>query len=122
MNIYSKKNTNKYEAMYPIFKKIDFANFNQYLHRLAYPYYKAKLGYNLKFDDLVKYGSLNIIKNYLEKENKIAVVTNEDDFILSTDDKNFLKQTFKQNAFIYPYGGHCGNMFYKTNIQKCWIT
>ena len=73
---------------------------------------------NLTFNDIVKYGDLRIIKSYLEKENKIVAVTNEDDFILSSRDIGFIKNVFKERSLIYPYGGHCGNMFYQTNVEK----
>ena len=39
------------------------------------------LGGDLTFNDILKYGDLRIIKSYLKNEKKIAVVTNEDDFI-----------------------------------------
>ncbi|MGL4910280.1 MAG: serine/threonine protein kinase, partial [Cetobacterium sp.] len=75
-------------------------------------------GGDLKFNDMIKYGDLRIIKTYLKNQNKIAVVTNEDDFILAEKDKIFIKDVFKNNHLIYPVGGHCGNMFYETNVQK----
>ncbi|MGL5354969.1 MAG: serine/threonine protein kinase [Cetobacterium sp.] len=116
--IYSKESPTKFQSMYPYFKDINFANFSDYLNKLAYPYYLKILGGDLKFNDIIKYGELRIIKSYLENENKIAVVTNEDDFILSEKDKKFIKDVFKQKSLIYPYGGHCGNMFYETNVNK----
>ncbi|MGL5545085.1 MAG: serine/threonine protein kinase, partial [Cetobacterium sp.] len=30
----------------------------------------------------------------------------------------FIKDVFKEKSLIYPVGGHCGNMFYQTNVDK----
>ncbi|MGL5797872.1 MAG: serine/threonine protein kinase [Cetobacterium sp.] len=116
--VYSKNTPQKFSSMYQYFKAVNFANFSDYLNKLAYPYYLKVLGGDLKFNDMIKYGDLRIIKTYLKKQNKIAVVTNEDDFILAEKDKIFIKDVFKNNSLIYPVGGHCGNMFYETNVQK----
>lgn len=117
-HVYSDTAPEKFSKMYPYFRSINFANFSDYLNKLAYPYYLKLLGGDLTFNDIVKYGDLRIIKNYLEKEKKIVVVTNEDDFILSGRDKVFIRDVFKERSLIYPYGGHCGNMFYQTNVDK----
>ncbi|MEG1582821.1 MAG: serine/threonine protein kinase [Cetobacterium sp.] len=117
-HVYSKQTPGKFTNMYPYFEAINFADFSDYLEKLAYPYYLKILGGNLKFNDMIKYGNLRIIGDYLKNEKKIVVVTNEDDFILSPKDKKFIKETFKERSLIYPYGGHCGNMFYQTNVDK----
>ncbi|MDX8335384.1 MULTISPECIES: serine/threonine protein kinase [Cetobacterium] len=118
MHVYSNTHPGKFTEMYPYFESINFANFSNYLNKLAYPYYLKVLGGNLTFNDMLKYGDLNIIKKYLENENKIVAVTNEDDFILSSKDRLFIKDVFKERSLIYPDGGHCGNMFYQTNVEK----
>lgn len=116
--VYSKKKPKKFDSMFTYFEAINFANFSDYLNKLAYPYYLKILGGDLKFNDMIKYGDLRIIRNYLEKETKIVAVTNEDDFILAERDKQFIKDVFKEKSLIYPVGGHCGNMFYQTNVDK----
>ncbi|MGL5543557.1 MAG: serine/threonine protein kinase [Cetobacterium sp.] len=116
--VYSKKKPKKFDSMFTYFENINFANFSDYLNKLAYPYYLKILGGDLKFNDMIKYGDLRIIRSYLEKETKIVAVTNEDDFILADRDKQFIKDVFKEKSLIYPVGGHCGNMFYQTNVDK----
>lgn len=117
-HVYSNTEPGKFSNMYPYFKSINFATFSDYLENLAYPYYAQVLGGNLKFDDIVKYGDLRILKKYLKNSKNIVTVTNEDDFILSNEDRKFIKNTFGKHSLIYPYGGHCGNMFYQTNVDK----
>lgn len=116
--VYGKKEVGKFTKMYPYYETLDFAGFQDYLNKLAYPYYKKKLGNSLTFNRLMEYGNLKVISDYLKNNKNIAVVTNEDDFILSQKDKEFIKNNFKGRYLIYPYGGHCGNMFYQTNIDK----
>ncbi|MDO4589471.1 MAG: serine/threonine protein kinase, partial [Fusobacterium sp.] len=53
----------------------------------------------------------------LKTSDKIVAVTNRDELILNDDDFKFLKETFKDRLIIYPYGGHCGNMFYSENVD-----
>ena len=54
--------------------------------------------------------SLESIASYLRKTNKIAMMTNEDDFILAPGEVDFLSEVFGARATIWPTGGHCGNM------------
>lgn len=117
-HVYSDTEPGKFTNMYPYFKSINFATFSDYLERLAYPYYAQVLGGDLKFNDIVKYGDLRILKKYFKTAKNIVVVTNKDDFILSDSDRKFISDTFGKNSLIYPYGGHCGNMFYQTNVDK----
>lgn len=117
LNYYSKIPVEKYSDMYPYFEAIDFAGLQDYIKNIAYPYYKETYG-NIDLDEIIRYGNLKIIEDYLKNEKKIVVVTNEDDFILSEDNKKFLKDTFKERAFFYPTGGHCGNMFFYPNVEK----
>nr|WP_307776037.1 serine/threonine protein kinase [uncultured Cetobacterium sp.] len=118
LKVYTKVQPTKFQNMFPYFEKINFANFNNYLEKLAYPYYCKILGGNLKFQDMIRYGDLELFENYLKNEKKIAAVTNQDDFILSSSDREFIKGTFKERSLIYPYGGHCGNMFYQNNVDR----
>ena len=61
--------------------------------------------------------TIKIIENYLRTSPKIAAVTNVDELILNENDIIFLKDVFKDRLVVYPRGGHCGNMFYKENVD-----
>lgn len=116
-NIYSDGDIKKYEDMTKYFKKINFANFEDYVKNLAYPYYKEIYGNKLNLNELEKIGGLRSIDGYLKNSKNIYVVTNKDELILSKESLDYLKTTFKNNIKIYPWGGHCGNMFYKENVD-----
>jgi hypothetical protein len=44
------------------------------------------------------------------------MMTNENDFILTKADLDYLRQLFGDRAKIYPRGGHLGNLEYKDNL------
>ncbi len=116
--VYTGKNTKlgKFSKIYPYFKKIDFANFQDYIENIALPYYK-KNDDSINLKKLKKQASLQIIENYLKNSSKIVAVTNLDELILTDKDFKFLKETFGDRVLFYPRGGHCGNMFYVENVN-----
>lgn len=117
MGVYVKEPVDKFTNMFPYFEKLNFADFEDYMYKLAYPYYKEKFGGDITLDQLLTTTSLKQIEDYLKTTDKIVVVTNKDELILNENDFKFLEETFKDRLIIYPYGGHCGNMFYSENID-----
>ncbi|MHD0318841.1 serine/threonine protein kinase [Fusobacterium sp. THCT1E2] len=115
--VYVDKPVGKFTNMFPYFEKIDFAGFEDYMYRLAYPYFNEKMGGGVSLEELLQHTKLHQIKDYLKNTDKIAVVTNRDEIILGEKDFEFLEDTFNKRLIIYPYGGHCGNMYYKTNVN-----
>lgn len=118
MEVYTENpdSLNKFTNMKEAFAKVNFANFEDYVNKLGYPYYK-KINPNFNLEDLKREASLRVIEDYLKNSKKIAAVTNADELILSQDDFEYLKEVFKDRLVIYPKGGHCGNMFYKENVD-----
>lgn len=114
--VYVTEPVGKFTPMFEYFKKVNFATFEDYIYRLAFPYYKEKLG-DITLEELLSKARLNYIEDYLKTSSKIAVVTNADELILDEKDFEFLKSTFGDRLIIYPYGGHCGNMFFTPNIK-----
>ena len=106
----------KFTNMRPYLKGVNFASFEDYVTKVGLPYYK-KQNKASSIDDLKKESSLKLIENYLKTSSKIAAVTNSDELILNEKDMLFLKDVFKDRLVIYPRGGHCGNMFYKENVD-----
>ncbi len=89
--------------------------FSLYADDLLFPAFKDKRP-SLSMKQFVHDNSLRSIESYLRNAKKIALVTNENDFILGAGDVDYLKQVFQSRARIYPKGGHCGNMAYKDNV------
>ena len=117
-HVYTKnpEKVNKYTNMREYFKAVNFATFEDYVNKVGFPYYK-KYNSNFTIETLKKEASLRVIEDYLRTSSKIAAVTNSDELILNEKDINYLKDVFKDRLVIYPKGGHCGNMFYKENVD-----
>ena len=89
--------------------------FGEYVDDILYPALKQReLG--LSKAALISRSSLRSIEDYLMKSDKIGLVTNSDDFILSDGDIDYFKHVFGARAKIFPRGGHCGNLAYKDNV------
>ena len=116
--VYTKnpEKVNKYTNMKEYFKAVNFATFEDYVNKIGFPYYK-KHNKDYAIEDLKREASLKVIEDYLRTSPKIAAVTNADELILNEKDFAFLKDVFKDRLVIYPKGGHCGNMFYKENVD-----
>ena len=117
-HVYTKnpEKVNKFTNMKEYFKAVNFATFEDYVNKIGFPYYK-KYNKDFSIEDLKREASLRVIEDYLRTSPKIAAVTNADELILNEKDINYLKDVFKDRLIIYPKGGHCGNMFYKENVD-----
>ena len=117
-HIYTKnpEKVDKFTNMKEYFKAVNFATFEDYVNKIGFPYYK-KYNKDFTIEDLKREASLKVIEDYLRTSPKIAAVTNADELILNEKDFAFLKDVFKDRLVIYPKGGHCGNMFYKENVD-----
>jgi hypothetical protein len=91
-------------------------SFSDYFRELFLPYFSG-LNPGLTEKAAIDQMGFKNIEEYLKKAVKIAVVTNEDDFILAPGEVDYLRQVFGARARIYPKGGHCGNMGYPDNIE-----
>jgi hypothetical protein len=83
--------------------------FLDYFRELFFPYFKAQQP-GLTEQELIAMESLQHIENYLQKAEKIGVVTNADDLILAPGELDYIRTVFGTRVKIYPNGGHCGNM------------
>jgi hypothetical protein len=87
----------------------------QYFDEYFYPYFRGKRP-GLTREELIQAQSLKSIERYLIANPKFSVISNENDFILSSADREYLRQLFGKQAKIYPRGGHLGNLEYRENI------
>lgn len=92
-------------------------SFLDYFHEYFYPYFEKKRP-GLTKEAMIQSLGLKHIEGYLKNNPKFHVMTNENDFILSDADRDYLTQLFGEQTIIYPYGGHLGNLEYFENIQQ----
>jgi len=98
------------------FSKVAYrVSFVDYFHEVFYPYHKSQEP-TLTEEVLKEQASLKYIENYIKNSDKIGLMTNEDDLILTPEEVEYLRALFGARAKIYPKGGHCGNMAHKDNI------
>ncbi len=90
-------------------------SFLQYFDEYFYPYFRSKRP-GLTREKLIQAQSLKSIERYLMTNPKFGVITNENDFILSSADREYLRQLFGKRTKIYPLGGHLGNLEYRENM------
>ena len=107
----------KFQDMSTYYSTINYSDFQDYIERVGFKTHK-KLDKTLTMEKMIENSSLKIIHNYLKDAENIAVFTNEDELILTSDNLKYLKNTMEDKIKVYPYGGHCGNMFYKDNIAS----
>ncbi|MGL5055687.1 MAG: serine/threonine protein kinase [Fusobacteriaceae bacterium] len=112
--VYVGEEVGKFDSMFKYFERINFANFISYLDKLLMPYYEEK---GFTKEQLLNKVTIYELENYLKNTNKIAVITNKDEIILDNADIKYLENVFGNRMILFPYGGHCGNMYYKPNVD-----
>jgi len=90
-------------------------SFFEYFNEYFYPYFQKQRP-GLTKQALIDANSLRSIEGYLKSSAKFGVMTNENDFILTKADLEYLRQLFGERAKIYPRGGHLGNLEFKDNM------
>ena len=90
-------------------------SFFDYFNEYFYPYFQGRQP-GLTKQALIASLDLRSIEGYLKSTDKFGVMVNENDFILSKADLDYLRQLFGERAKFYPRGGHLGNLEYKENL------
>ncbi len=91
-------------------------SFLDYFNEYFYPHFQKQRP-GLTKQALIDSLSLKSIEGYLKGNPKFTAVTNENDFILSPADRDYLRQLFGDNTKIYPVGGHLGTLEYVDNMK-----
>lgn len=103
------------DSIFDYFLVSTHLSFFDYFNEYFYPYVQ-KHQPELTRQELIDSMSLKSIEGYLKSSAKFGVMTNENDFILTKAELDYLKQLFGERAKIYPRGGHLGNLEYKDNL------
>jgi pimeloyl-ACP methyl ester carboxylesterase len=90
-------------------------SFLTYFDEYFYPYVRKKRPGLDRAEYIASLG-LRSIEGYLKASPKFGAMTNEDDFILTEEEVDYLRGLFGKRTRIYPRGGHMGNLEYRDNV------
>ncbi len=95
----------------PVYHEIQQYSFTDYFQEFVTPYYR-KMGIDLNTPDvLANAADLRSHQDALQGNQKIRVIVNRNDFLLSPEDLEWLRATFKPSQLtIFDHGGHLGNL------------
>jgi hypothetical protein len=103
------------DSLFDYFLVSSHLSFFDYFNEYLYPYFQKQRP-GLTKQEYIASQSLKSIEEYLKSSTKFGVMTNENDFILTKTELDYLRQLFGERAKIYPRGGHVGNLEYKDNL------
>jgi pimeloyl-ACP methyl ester carboxylesterase len=103
------------DSLYDYFLVSTHLSFYDYFNEYFYPYFQKRRP-GLTKEALIESESLRSIEGYLKSSAKFGVMANENDFILTSAELDYLRQLFGERIKIYPRGGHLGNLEYKENL------
>jgi len=94
----------------------DLVSFEDYFRDLLLPYYLEQSP-DMSEQKLIDQLSLKSIEPFLRNSGSVYLFHNADDILLVPGEIDYLKDLFGSRARIYPYGSHCGNLMYRTNVS-----
>lgn len=92
-------------------------SFEEFFTDVYYPFFRVREP-RLSAPQMIERESLYSIADWLRDNPRIGVITNEDDLILDPGQVDFLEATLGDRAWIFPTGGHCGNMSQRDYVAK----
>ena len=84
-------------------------SFTDYIKQVYAPFFMRR-DPGVTRPQLVEQASMHSIEGWLRTTQKVDLITNEDDIVLSPGDAAWLDSVFGRRAILFPTGGHCGNM------------
>lgn len=86
------------------------SSFLAYFEQLALPYFAQREAHRLDGEALVESASLRSLGTRLQRNPRVAIVTNADDFILGEPGLEWLRANAGDRLTVFPTGGHLGNV------------
>jgi hypothetical protein len=103
------------DSIFEYFLVSTHLSFIDYFNEYLFPHFQKQRP-GLTRQAFIDSLSLKSIEGYLQSSPKFGVMTNENDFILTKVELDYLRQLFGERAKIYPRGGHLGNLEYRDNL------
>ncbi|WP_321347147.1 serine/threonine protein kinase [Halopseudomonas oceani] len=104
-------------SLTPYLRRALFCDFSCYVDTELLPSWQRRnAGGTL--EQMAEQTSLHHIQSFLTDNPNIAAVSNASELILTRDDYYFLADTFGDRAYLYPTGGHGGNLDYEPVAER----
>ena len=94
----------------PVYREIMQYSFGDYLEKFVTPYYASR---NVDLNDQREFAravDLRAHEASLSSNEKIRIISNANDLLLSKEDVAWLQKTFEKRLMLFERGGHLGNM------------
>ena len=99
-----------------LYREIDRTSFETYAAKIVSPTLAP-----LNLQELYRQSSLRAMREFLAHDQKVRVIHNHDDFLLTEADRHFLDRTLGKRLTWFDRGGHLGNL-YVTEVQQSLLT
>ena len=95
----------------PVYREILRFSYRDYFERLVVPYYQRHGMPEASRESVGTATDLRTYSDGLRDNPKIRVIVNQNDFLLSAEDLDWLRATVSPARFkLFPHGGHMGNL------------
>lgn len=101
-------------------RRVDQASrfsFGDYLSQFVFPSLRHSGSVHLPDEQLLERASLGALAPELSANPRVFVVENVDDFLARPEDIEALKSWLGPRLYLYPQGGHLGNLWYGKNQE-----
>jgi pimeloyl-ACP methyl ester carboxylesterase len=92
-------------------------SFGDYLSQLVFPAIRQSAGVALSDDQMLAQASLGSVAPELRENPRLFVMQNLDDFLARPEDIDALRSWLGDRLYLYPLGGHLGNLWFQKNKE-----
>jgi pimeloyl-ACP methyl ester carboxylesterase len=92
-------------------------SFRHYLSELVFPALRRSGHVHLSDEQLFERGSLSTLAPELRANSRLYVMENSDDFLARPEDLEALRSWLGDRLYLYPLGGHLGNLWFGKNRE-----
>ena len=100
----------------PRYEEIRQFNYGDYMEKFVIPYYLSVGAGSYTREQLIAGASVTQLTPWLQKNAKVRVHTNANDFLVRPKDLDWFKSTFGERFVLFTGGGHLGNL-YQPEVQ-----
>lgn len=96
--------------------------FNDYVRNVLAHHFKQRFGKNISKEEFVEkiagIANMHSFEEHFRDNPDIKIVHTRNDFLLSDNDRLWLKEVFKEQIVFFEHGGHLGNLHFRKVHNK----